>query len=89
MAGWGLLTNTGFSVLSGRVDVIAALFAEFVAFLVKVFHIGAGSHYTAWKVTMQEPEGMAKFVGDDFPETIEQQVLILFHSIMFISQSEQ
>jgi hypothetical protein len=60
-----------------------------VAFLVKVFHIGAGSHYTVRNVTMQEPEHMAKFVGDDFPETIEEQVLILFHSIMFVSQPEK
>ena len=75
--------------LPGWVDLVAALSAEFVTFLVKVFHIGAGSHYTAWNVTMQEPEHMAKFVGDDFPETIEEQVLILFHSIMFVSQPEK
>ena len=75
--------------LPGWVNVFAALRAEFVAFLVKVFHIGAGSHYTAWNVTMQEPEHVAQFVGNDFPETIEKQVLILFHSIMFVSQPEK
>ena len=67
------------------VDIIAALRAKFVAFLIKVFHISAGSHYTAWEVTMQEPEHMAKFMDDDFPETIEEQDLILFHPIMFVS----
>ncbi len=75
--------------LPGRIDVIAALRAEFVAFLIQVFDIGAGSHYAAWNVTMQEPEHMSQFVGDDFPETIEEQVLILFHSIMFVSQPEK
>ena len=72
--------------LHGRAHFIAALSAELVTFLVKVFHIGAGSHYTAWNVTMQEPEHMAQFVGNDFPETIEKQGLILFHSIMLVSQ---
>ena len=71
--------------LHGRAHFIAALSTELVTFLVKVFHIGAGSHYTAWSMTMQESEHMAKFVGDDFPETIKEQGLILFHSIMFVS----
>ena len=38
---------------------------------------------------MQEPKHMAKFVGDDFPETIEEQGLILFHSIMLVTQPEK
>ena len=60
-----------------------------MAFLIKVFHIGAGPHNTTWNMTMQEPKHMAKFVGNDFPETIEEQVLVLFHSIMLVSQPEE
>ena len=67
-------------------DLIAALRAEAVAFLIEIFHIGAGPHYTAWNVTMQKSKHMAQLVGDDFPESIEKQVLVLFHSIMFVSQ---
>jgi hypothetical protein len=63
-----------------------ALTAKAEAFLVKVFHIGAGSHDTAWNVTMQKPKQMSQLVGDNLPETIEKQVLVLFHSIMFVSQ---
>ena len=70
-----------------RTDFIAALIAEMVTFLIKVFHISTGYHYTVWDMTVQEAKHMSQFVGDNLFEAIEKQILILFHSILFVSKS--